>query len=109
MARRRIPVKSFETNREFRDFIDEEKEWMYTRIVESIKDAYDRSLDQADVMEAKITESMSVISMKSDRSEWITSLKLALSWYESVEKYEKCAELVSLIKDIEDSDSGIFF
>ena len=107
--RKRIPVKNFQTTKEFQDFIDIEKEWMYGRIVESITEAYDLSQDHADVMEAKISETMSVITMKSDRSEWVTSLSLALKWYESVERYETCAALVKIIRDIEDSDSGVIF
>lgn len=107
--RRRIPVKSFETNKEFQDFIAIEKDWMYNRIIEAITEAYDLSQDYADVMEAKITESMSIISMKSDRSEWVTSLTLALKWYESEERYEDCAKLMKLITNVKDSDSGIPF
>jgi hypothetical protein len=109
MAKRRIPVKSFDTNKEFQDFIDVEKEWMYNRIVSAIREAYDLSQDYADIMEAKISESMSIISMKSDRDEWCVSLNLALKWYESQEKYEICADLVKLISNIQDSDSGVKF
>lgn len=106
--KRRIPVKSFETNKAFQDFIDIEKDWMYSRIIEAITEAYDLSQDHADVMEAKITESMSIISMKSDRSEWTTSLNLALKWYESEERYEDCVKLVKLISNIKASNSGVF-
>lgn len=107
--KKRIPVKSFETNKEFQHFIDIEKEWMYNRIVEAITEAYNLSQEYADILEAKISESMSIITMKSDRSEWITSLTLALKWYESVEKYEECIDLVKLIENVKDSDSGIYY
>lgn len=96
-------MKSFDTNKDFQEFIDKEKAWMYGRIVEAITEAHEFSYDYADIMDAKISESMSIISMRSDRDEWTTSLKLALQWYEKIEEYEKCATLVKLIKSIESS------
>jgi hypothetical protein len=101
MAKRRIPVKNFLTNEDFQEFIEREKEWMYTQITEAIERAFFEGTDYADIMEAKITETMSTIQMRSENYEWVTSLKLAMKWYESEENYERCGELLKLIKSIE--------
>ena len=98
--RRRIPVKSFETSKEFQEFIDIEKDWMYSKIYEGIKEAFLNNEEQADILDAKIEETMSLISMKSDKGEWIKSLNLAINWYESNELYEKCAIFLKLVKKI---------
>jgi len=101
MAKRRIPVKSFATNEDFQEFIEREKEWMYTQITKAIEIAFFESAEYADIMEVKITETMSKIQMRSENSEWLTSLKLAMNWYEREENYERCGELLKLIKSIE--------
>lgn len=99
--KRRIPVKSFETVQDFQQFIHCEKDWMYSKIYEGIMEAFLSNLDSADVLEAKIEETMDLISIKSDREEWIYSLSLAIEWYESEEMYEKCADILNLIKKIQ--------
>jgi hypothetical protein len=101
MAKRKTPLKNFLTKEDFREFIDREKEWMYTRITEAIEKAFFEGSEYADIMEAKITETMSKIQMRSENHEWVTSLKLAMKWYESEENYERCGELLELIKSIE--------
>jgi hypothetical protein len=102
MAKRRIPVKHFPTNEEFQNFIESEKDWMYTHIINSIEKAFFEGSDYAEIMEAKISASMSTITMKSQRYEWVTSLKLAMKWYEDEEKYERCIEILKLIKSIQE-------
>jgi hypothetical protein len=96
----KVPLKYFSTNEEFQNFVDTEREWMYSRIVASIEDAFRRGKNVAKILEAKIEETMSVISMDSDIDEWENSLGLALKWYEETENYEKCSEVFKLISDI---------
>ena len=95
-----IPAKHFKTNEEFQTFIDNEQEWMYERIVEAINEAHFSSQDYADILKAKISDTKSVISIKADRSDWKTSLDLAIKWYIDKEQYEKCAEISNLLKEI---------
>ena len=102
MAKRRIPVKHFLTSEEFQNFIESERDWMYTHIISSIEKAFFEGSDYAEIMQAKISETMSTITMKSERYEWVTSLKLAMKWYEDEEKYERCAEILKLIKSIQE-------
>ena len=100
MAKLKVPLKYFDTKKDFQDFIDQEKEWMYSRIFEAIKYAESNGYEEAHILEAKIEESMSVIMMNSERSDWDNSLSLAIKWYEKQEQYEKCSEIVVLLKRI---------
>lgn len=98
----KIPVKTFLTKADFQEFVENEKEWFYTRIIESIIDACVRNEKLAHVVEAKIEETFSTIEFTSDSSEWKRSLKLALSWFEKEEQYEKCALVFELLEKLED-------
>ena len=102
MAKRKIPVKSFLTNEEFQSFIESEKDWLFSHIIRAIEKAFFENLEAAEIMEAKISETMNKITMRSERHEWITSLTLALKWYESGERYEKCAKILNLINSIKE-------
>jgi hypothetical protein len=96
----KVPLKTFATKEEFQSFVNSEKEWMYNRIVESISYSFKKGWLEAKIMEARIEDSMSVITMNSDLDDWVESLTLALRWYESVEKYEKCSEIFKMIKEV---------
>ena len=93
-------MKTFATKEDFQSFINNEKEWMYNRIYEAISNSFKKGWLEAKIMEARIEESMSVITMNSDLDDWVESLTLALKWYESQEKYERCSEIFKMIKDI---------
>lgn len=95
-----VPQKFFETKEEFQTFVENEREWMYTRIVEAIEHAFKSGQIEAHIFEARIEETMSVIAMNSELEEWETSLSLAMKWYEEQEQYEKCAKILKLIKEI---------
>jgi hypothetical protein len=102
MAKRsvKVPQKSFLTRDDLQNFIDKEKEWMYTRIVDAIEAAYKAGQLEAHIFEAKIEETMSVISMNSEIQEWENSLTLAMKWFEQTEQYEKCAKILKLITNV---------
>lgn len=98
MAKLKVPLKYFDTKEEFQAFIDKEKEWMYNRIFEAIKYAESNSFEEAHILEAKIEETMSVVMMNSERSDWVNSLSLAMAWFESQERYERCSEILTILK-----------
>lgn len=96
-----VPQKTFESNSSFQTFINNEKLWMFNRICESIEDAFRSGNKIAHILEVKIEDTMSIISINSDSSEWVSSLNLAIEWYAQQEMYEKCAKVRDLIKEIE--------
>jgi hypothetical protein len=99
-AQMKVPLKTFSTKEDFQSFVSNEKEWMYNRIYEAISYSFKKGWLEAKIMEARIEETMSVITMNSDLDDWIESLTLALRWYESQENYEKCAEIFRMMKEI---------
>lgn len=99
-----MPQKTFESNLSFQMFINDEKLWMYDRIYESIEEAFRSGNKIAHVLEAKIEDTMSIVSINSDVSEWVSSLNLAIDWYIAEELYEKCAKVRDLIKEIESTE-----
>ena len=108
MARKKdiVPKKTFSTREDFKKFIEEEKEWMYKRIIQCIKYAHKYHLVEATVLEASIESTMTVIEMNSYAEDWLESLNLALTWYEIREKYEECAEVLKLIKSIQNTEGS---
>lgn len=96
----KVPLKTFATKEEFQAFVTNEKEWMYNRIVDAITISYKKGWLEAKIMEARIEETMSIITMNSEMDDWIESLTLALKWFETQEKYEKCADIFKMIKEI---------
>jgi hypothetical protein len=108
MARKKdiVPKKTFSTREEFRKFIEEEKEWMYNRIIQSIRYAHKYHLVEAKVLIASIEDTMTVIEMNSFAEDWIESLSLAITWYEMREKYEECSEVLKLMKSIQNTEDS---
>ena len=103
MAKRiKVPQKSFETKDDFQFFVENEKEWFYSRIVEAITDSYLAKDKVAHVVKAKIEETMSIVEFTSEYIEWERSLNLAIKWYESQENYEMCTVTFNLIEKIKD-------
>lgn len=99
-----VPQKSFDTNDKFQVFLETEKEWMYNRIHEAINDAFKSGTDTAFIMEAKIADTMTVMTINSDVSEWVDSLTLSIEWYVESEMYERCAKIRDLITAIETAE-----
>ncbi len=101
MAKRiKVPQKSFETKDDFQFFVENEKEWFYTRIIEAITDSFERKERVAHIVKAKIEETASIVEFTSECSEWERSLNLALKWYETQEKYEMCTIAFNLLEKI---------
>lgn len=110
MAKVKIPEKYFRTKEDFQYFLESKeiptREWMHGRIVQSIRNAFKKGQQTADIFDARIEETMSTIRMTSEREDWTTSLDLALQWNIEVERYETCSEIKKLIEDIETFDES---
>lgn len=103
MAKRiKVPQKSFDTKDDFQFFVENEKEWFYSRIIEAITDSYEKKDRIAHIVKAKIVETMSIVEFTSEYSEWERSLNLAIKWYVSQEKYEMCTVALNLIGKIKE-------
>ena len=103
MAKKRLksaPKKYFKTREDFYQFIDDEKEWLFSRFADAIEEAYRKGHIEAQVLDAQIEETMTIIKMTSKIEEWENSLNLALDWNIVQEKYEICSTIVKLKDEI---------
>lgn len=96
----RAPQRVFPNQEAFTTFVENEKEWMYNRIVEAIHDAFLNGKTKAFILEAKIEDTMDVFHVDSAMEEWDYSLGLALEFNTIKENYEKCSDIVKLKKSI---------
>lgn len=91
----------FKSRKHFQEFLEEEKEQMYTTIWKSIDEAHAMGRREAYVAEIYLEEESVYIDMTSEKHEWKGSLSLALDYFSSEEKYEICAEIKALIDSID--------
>jgi len=80
-------------------FLREEKLYMHSLIVESVKEGWKNKLDVVPVLEFHVNEN--IIKIDIIEAEYKRSLLLALEYYEENEYYEKCLEVNALIHDIQ--------
>lgn len=99
-----VPQKRFNSQEDLEFFLKDQKEWMYKRTTDCIREALRSGHETAVILEAIIGEDTSLtatsIVIEIDISDWINSLTLALKWYVLQENYEKCSELRDMIEDI---------
>ena len=96
----KVPRKVFANQAAFTEFVENEKEWMYNRIVEAIGVAFNSGKTKAFILEAKLEDSMSLFNVDSTNDEWEYSLSLALDYNTAKENYEKCSDILKLMKSI---------
>ena len=84
--------------KEVSTFLREEKLYMHTLIVNSVKEGWKNKLDMVPVLEFHVKEN--VVKIDIIRDDFKNSLYHALEYYEVNEYYEKCMEVSVLIKDM---------
>lgn len=91
----------FRSRKDFQEFLEDEKEEMYTTIWKAIDEAHGSGRREAYVAEIYLEEEGVYIDMTSEMHEWEGSLSLALNYFASEEQYEICAKIKALIDSIE--------
>lgn len=92
-----ITIK-LESYKEVSKFLREEKLYMHSLIVSSVKEGWKNKLDMVPVLEFHVYEN--IIKVDIIKEDYEKSLMLALEYYEANEYYEKCMEISSLITDM---------
>lgn len=80
-------------------FLREEKLYMHSLIVNSIREAWKNKLNVVQIIEFHVDEN--IIKVDVHEIDFKRSLLLALEYFESNEYYEKCLEVNTLIHDIQ--------
>jgi hypothetical protein len=72
---------------------------IYNNLLNEIKNHYlDEDRDQVTVIKISINETDYTINLSRDK--FVSGLEGAITFYESIEEYEKCAECLSIINSI---------
>jgi len=90
-----IYLDSFE---EMSDYLKTNKELFFGLIIEGVKQSIKDEIELIDIIHFFIKDTKIVIQVKKD--DWNATLSMALEYFESVEDYEKCMEIKTLINNI---------
>lgn len=90
----------FSNNDDEREFLKSKKWMIHSLIFDSVKKAFEEDLEVITVF--RIINPISNYVMTTDirKTDWEGSLKKSLSFFESIEEYEKCKEIKDLLKNI---------
>lgn len=78
-------------------FFEEEKDFVYTRIIQAVKEGIELGLETVRLFELNGTNTY----LSAHRPGWKAGLEKAIEYFVSVEKYEQCAEVQKMIEDLE--------
>ena len=92
----KIIVKDYD---DIDNFLKNEKNKFFTEIISSIKTAWKEKLTEIIVVQFTVGKE-TLIDLSINQDDWSESLHLALYHYESVEEYEKCTQIQSMIDEI---------
>jgi hypothetical protein len=87
-----------EPNKTLKKFLVENKDIVYSAVLESINESYrDSSIDKIDILEISNNGEKSYMTL--DRKNWIRALEQAINFFQmpDIEEYEKCSECLSII------------
>lgn len=87
-----------EPNKTLKKFLVENKDIVYSAVLESINESYrDSSIVKIDILEISNNGEKSYMTL--DRENWIRALEQAINFFQmpDIEEYEKCSECLSII------------
>jgi hypothetical protein len=94
-----IKIK-LDSHKEVSNFLMEEKLYMHSLIVDSVKEGWENKLSIVPVIEFHVNDD--IINVDIHEPDFKPSLLLALEYYEMNEYYEKCLEVNMLIQNIQE-------
>jgi hypothetical protein len=88
-----------------KDFLKNKKWLIHSLIIESVKKSISENLDSIVVFKIINPISNFIMTTEMKKSDWVVSLEKSLKYYESVEEYEKCEEVINLLKKIDNESN----
>ena len=97
----------FSNEEDEKDFLKNQKWLIHTLIIEGVKKSIKDGLDE--IVLFRIINPISNFIMVSElkKDDWESSLSKSLEYFESVEEYEKCADIKKLLKKIKNGNNRI--
>ena len=104
-----VPQYSFEDLDTFDEAVERlnsDRELVANRILEAVRYGLKNNLLSVYLFELKIS-SDKIYAVKCKREEWKSSLNNSRKFFESIEEYEKCAQVRDLILELEHSEIAV--
>jgi len=100
-------MKDFYVSNEddLKKFFQENKWLIHSLIVEGIKKSIEENLESLIIFRVINPLGDIMLTPELKKSDWTNSLNKCLSYYESIEEYEMCDKIITLLKIIEDGTS----
>jgi hypothetical protein len=97
----------FSNEEDEKNFLKNQKWLIHSLIIEGVKQSIKERLDE--IVLFRIINPISNFIMVSElkKDDWESSLSKSLEYFESVEEYEKCADIKKLLKKIKNGNNRI--
>jgi hypothetical protein len=97
----------FSDEEDEKNFLKNQKWLIHSLIIEGVKQSIKERLDE--IVLFRIINPISNFIMVSElkKDDWESSLSKSLEYFESVEEYEKCADIKKLLKKIKNGNNRI--
>ncbi len=91
----------FKTYEEFNDYLITNKNEVFDDVINVINENYFKDVDKVTIAKVLIIENSEIVPIEILKSRFFESLKKAQLYYETIEEYEKCLEVINLIKKMD--------
>lgn len=88
----------FESYREIIDFIQNEKDLLFTETLNEIKNSIKNNEKIANVANLMVNDD--VITINVEKSDWSSHLNFSIAYFERIEDYETCIEINNILKGL---------
>ena len=88
----------FESYREIIDFIQNEKDLLFTETINEIKNSIKNNEKIANVANLMVNDD--VITINVEKSDWSSHLNFSIAYFERIEDYETCIEINNILKGL---------
>ena len=79
--------------------LNNDKNTLFNRTVDAITEAHERNLTNIDLFKVELKNKTSFL-MRCPKNEWEEFLDRANVWFESVEEYERCSQILKLKNEL---------
>ena len=88
----------FVSYREIIDFIQNEKDLLFTETLNEIKNSINNNEKIANVANLMVNDN--VITINVEKSDWSSHLNFSIAYFERIEDYETCIEINNTLKGL---------
>ncbi len=95
----------FSNEDEEKDFLKNQRWLIHSLIIEGVKKSMDENLNEIVLFRIINPKNNFIMVSELKKDDWVGSLSKSLEYFESIEEYEKCADIKKLLKKIKNGNS----